>query len=114
MYLSAATRALYAADLTDIARASARNNAARGLTGLLIFGGGRFYGVLEGPRRLTLARMEAIITDPRHRALQILREDTIEAQRFANWSFGRMPDAEDASAPSDGLEQFILGLAGRF
>lgn len=101
------------ADLEAIARSSARNNAARGLTGLLIHGGSRFYAVLEGPRRRVFARMEVIITDPRHRALRIVREEPIPAQRFANWSFGRIPD-EDGNAEADGLESFILGLARRF
>ena len=85
----------------------------RGLTGLLLFGGSRFYGVLEGPRRRVFGRMEAIITDPRHRALRIISEEEIAAQRFANWSFGRIPDTGDSSDSVASLESFILGLAGR-
>ena len=70
--------------------------------------------MLEGPRRRVFARMESIITDPRHRDLRIIREEDIAAQRFANWSFGRIPVVEDNSAdPAEGLETFILGLAGR-
>ncbi len=101
------------ADLEAIARVSARNNAARGLTGLLIHGGSRFYAVLEGPRRRVFSRMEAIIVDPRHSGLRIVREEPIAAQRFANWSFGHIPD-EDGKTQPDGLENFILGLAQRF
>jgi len=101
------------AELEAIGRVSARHNAARGLTGLLLYGGGRFYGVLEGPRRRVFARMELIITDPRHREVQIIREEDVPGLRFANWSFGRMPDVEDGGAGA-GLESFILGLAGRF
>ena len=57
--------------------------------------------------------MEAIITDPRHRALRIISEEEIVAKRFANWSFGRIPVTEDSREPAEGLETFILGLAGR-
>ncbi len=113
VYVSAAARPLGAEDLEAIARVSERNNAERGLTGLLLFGGARFYGVLEGPRRRVLARMEAIITDPRHRALRILSEEEIAAARFANWSFGRIPATEGEDDVPGGLEAFILGLAGR-
>ncbi len=113
VYVSAAARPLGADDLEAIAKVSERNNAARGLTGLLLFGGARFYGVLEGPRRRVLSRMEAIITDPRHRDLRIIIEDDITAQRFANWSFGRIPASDGAADPAESLETFILGLAGR-
>ena len=95
-----------------IAAVSTLNNAARRLTGLLIHGGSRFFAVLEGPPRHVFARMEAIIIDPRHQALRIIREEPIVAQRFANWSFGRIPD-EVRKADADGLESFILGLASR-
>lgn len=57
--------------------------------------------------------MEVIVTDPRHRALRILGEDEIDAARFANWSFGRIPASEGHNDSPDGLESFILGLAGR-
>lgn len=114
VYVSTAARPLGADDLEAIARTSERNNAARGITGLLLYGGTRFYAVLEGPRRHLFARMEAIIIDPRHRDLRIIREEDIAAQRFANWSFGRIPVAEHGMADhAEGLESFILGLAGR-
>jgi hypothetical protein len=80
-----------------MAASSRRNNAAQGLTGLLLFGGFRFYAILEGPQRRVFARMERIITDPRHRRLTVLREDAIEVPRFANWSFGFIPEGEQTS-----------------
>lgn len=113
VYVSTAARPLGADDLEAIARASERNNAAWGLTGLLLYGGSRFYGVLEGARRRVFDRMEAIITDPRHRALRIVSEEEIVAKRFANWSFGRIPVTDHAADPAGGLETFIAGLAGR-
>jgi len=113
VYVSAASRELCPEDLEAIRSASAQNNATRGITGLLLFGGGRFYGVLEGNRRRVFNRMERIITDPRHRDLRIVREDDVAGQRFANWSFGEMP-GESGRARVDTLETFILGLAGRF
>jgi hypothetical protein len=112
-YISAASGPLAPADLAAIEAAGLRNNAARGLTGLLLFGGGRFYGLLEGPQRRVFARMERIITDPRHRSLCILREDTVSERRFSNWSFSRMPDGDDTRGDPAALDRFLLGLAAR-
>jgi hypothetical protein len=114
VYVSEATRDLDASDLEAIARASERNNQALGLTGLLLFGGGRFHAVLEGGNRRVLSRMETIITDPRHRAIRILSEEEIAAPRFANWSFGHVPGPSGPHDAPDDLTAFILGLAGGF
>lgn len=111
IYVSVASRALEPPDLGAIAAASHRNNAAQGLTGLLLFGGSRFYSVLEGPQRRVFARMERIITDPRHRDLFVVREDPIPAPRFANWSFASIPEGEKAPGAQSFLESFILGVA---
>ena len=39
------------------------------------------------------ARMERIITDPRHAGVDILLETPIADRRFETWSFGRLPGA---------------------
>jgi hypothetical protein len=113
VYVSAAAPGLAPADLAAIEAASLRHNAARGLTGLLLFGGGRFYGVLEGPGRRLFARMERIAVDPRHRNLRILREDAACERRFANWSFARISDDGDRRDAPPGLDDFLLGMVGR-
>jgi Sensors of blue-light using FAD len=82
------------------------------LTGLLLYQGDSFYGVLEGPQTRVFQRMEVIICDRRHARVEILREDTIEKRRFDNWSFGVLPE----SARSKGLSRpdaFIRSLATR-
>lgn len=90
-YVSSAVPDLTLRDLDAIgARALDRNAAAR-ITGLLLFQGDTFCGVLEGPRRALFVRMEVIITDPRHHSLRILREEAILERRFSNWSFGALP-----------------------
>ncbi len=113
VYVSRARESVGPDDLEAIAAASERGNRACGLTGLLLHGGGRFYGVLEGPRRQVLARMERIIIDPRHHSLRIMREDDVRAQRFANWSFADIGQHGGRDAPVDALENFILRVATR-
>ncbi len=109
-YVSSATASLTADDLDRIAEASTRNNESAGLTGLLLHQGNSFYGIVEGPRRRVFARMEVIITDRRHFALRILREEPIASRRFENWSFGTLPRSPDiAGSPED----FIRTLSRR-
>ena len=65
---------------------------------MLIIQGGRFHGVLEGPQRVLFNRMEAIVTDSRHRNLVVVREDAVTQRRFQNWSFGSLPDSVPSGA----------------
>lgn len=104
---------LSAADLHAIATKSERNNARRGLTGFLLYGAGRFYGVIEGTRRKVLARMERIATDPRHRRLVIISENSIQSRRFAGWSFSNLGEDIAPSGDPDLLDAFIVSMAGR-
>jgi len=103
--VSTAAPALTAGDLVRIGEASASRNQALGLTGLLIHQDQTFLGVLEGGRRRLFSRMEAIIVDPRHNGVSILREEEAGDRRFQNWHF--------TSVPVDGsLKPF--DLAGTF
>ena len=108
VYVSTAAPGLTQDDLDAIARSSAARNRAAGVTGLLVHQGDTFSGALEGPERRVLARMEVIIRDPRHSRLRVLREAPVQGRRFANWSFGSLPEANDGS---DRGEAFIVNLA---
>lgn len=117
VYTSTAVRPLGADDLDAIRIASERNNSARGLTGFLLYQGGRFYGLIEGPRRALMARMEKIIADPRHRDLRVLREADVSSYRFRNWTLSHLPDAGAASGQPGPTGQpsveFIVNLSRR-
>jgi hypothetical protein len=52
--------------------------------------------------------MEVIIRDPRHSRLRVLRVAPVLGRRFANWSFGSLPEANDGSDRGDA---FIVNLA---
>jgi len=49
IYSSAATRPLSRQELQDLHAKVERNNAARGITGMLLYANGSFFQVLEGP-----------------------------------------------------------------
>jgi hypothetical protein len=109
VYVSTATRPLGPEELEAIVATSRRNNAAHGLTGLLLHGGGRFYGLIEGAEEEVLARMEQIVADPRHREIRVLREDSIPVRRFASWSFGPLPPAASGEEDLAALDRYLVG-----
>jgi hypothetical protein len=74
---------------------------------------GRFYGLLEGPRRALLARMERIATDSRHANLRVLREQDIVARRFRDWTFNLLPEQPAGTRSGRTLDTFIRTLAHR-
>lgn len=112
IYVSVAADYLEGDDLEAIAEVSRIRNARAGLTGFLIYQGGRFHGVLEGPQRALFSRMEVIMRDPRHHKLVVMREDPIEQRRFNNWSVGFLP-ASTGAATDDAAVKFLRGLTTR-
>ena len=88
LYISTAREKLDDASLDGILRISRRNNAAVGVTGLLIVGGRRFLQVLEGPDDAVASVYDRISRDDRHFAVVRLSRKTIEARTFGAWSMG--------------------------
>lgn len=80
----------------DIAVKARLANAARDITGLLIFDGMRFCQQLEGGQKQVLALLERIRQDTRHINLQILHHGELAMRRFRRFSLGYcMVDDDD-------------------
>ena len=106
VYLSAATNAFSEDDLTDILRASRRNNQRRGVTGMLLYSDGGFIQALEGPKNEVLDLYEKIEQDPRHSNAIKLLDGPIEARDFSEWEMGfEKVDATAAHLP--GFSRFL-------
>jgi len=88
VYVSSASRLLTDRELVDLLTTNQRNNAALGITGLLLYKGGNFMQVIEGPDEAVLRLYEKIQRDPRHRDVYLLRQIFIQDREFPNWSMG--------------------------
>jgi hypothetical protein len=87
LYVSNSVRDFAQAELEDILAVSRRNNAAAGITGMLLYMDGAFLQVLEGeaePVKQTYARIRQ---DVRHWGAQTLI-DQDAPRAFAQWSMG--------------------------
>jgi len=72
-------------DVRDILASSERNNAAKSVTGLLLFDGNRYIQILEGERTDVESLFAEIIEDPRHHNLELLHKGDIAGRSFQTW-----------------------------
>ena len=104
-YLSTAREEYDDAALARILAVSRPNNEARGLTGILAYGGGVFFQVLEGPSEDIDALLAILARDPRHYGLKVLDDREIDTRDFAEWSMAYA--TLDPESALQGREGFI-------
>jgi hypothetical protein len=95
LYCSHATSVMTNEELARIVRTSQQNNPRRGITGLLVYGGGMFLQWLEGPREAVEALMSTLSTDPRHETivrLQVL--DGLKERLYPKWAMQNVAPRE--------------------
>ena len=87
---SFATPGLQPIDLELIYRASIRNNARDGITGLLLFNGAVFVQTIEGPPDAVDRLLMRQAVDGRHCEMIVRDERKLWLRIFAAWSMGYM------------------------
>jgi hypothetical protein len=91
VYISTAIADFGEADLLQLLKRARGFNERAGITGVLMYGGGRFVQVLEGcptAVRCLYARIEA---DPRHGCLEVLANGFVERRDFSGWHMSFAP-----------------------
>lgn len=88
VYVSTATDHVSRQDLEALVQTSAMNNAARAVTGLLLFSSGHFIQLLEGQQATVERLFHRIREDPRHKDVQLLLNEPIRDRSFSLWSMG--------------------------
>lgn len=88
IYVSTARDELAAEELASIMSASVRNNSAQAVTGMLLYAGGNFMQVLEGPEQAVEETYRRVAKDPRHHGLFVLERGPIASRSFDAWSMG--------------------------
>ena len=86
--------------VADIIRTSRANNALHGITGLLVFDGGRFCQYIEGPEEAVRRLSDTICVDSRHEQFMVLHEGAIEGGRlFSEWAMGYALSLDEGILP---------------
>jgi hypothetical protein len=104
-YLYISTAPTLAREEVDaILATSARNNPARGITGLLLFNGRNFLQLLEGEDGKVAELMDTITADPRHSGVSVLDRRMIAARVCPDWAMKRVLIAESIASRREMLE----------
>lgn len=72
--------------ITNILAAAHKNNPEKGVTGALLYSGGYFCQVIEGPEEVLEDLFETIQMDGRHGDVTVLHFEPIEARGFGEWA----------------------------
>ncbi len=98
VYCSRATEGVGDAEVDGIIEFSQRRNAARGITGLLVFGNDVFFQWVEGPPAEVQKLIASLHGDSRHRDIvELDRSAEIRERLYPNWEMERV-EADDIRA----------------
>ena len=107
VYVSSAVRPFSPTELVDLLTNCHENNAALGITGMLLYKDGNFMQVLEGEEAVVRMLYAKVGRDSRHRGLLTLLEGPRAERQFPDWSMGfRDLNAPDALA-TPGYSEFL-------
>jgi hypothetical protein len=106
-YVSAATSPLSADDIAGLLTKSRANNERDGITGALLYHRERFIQIVEGDDEIVLAKFAEISTDPRHRNVQVMREQRIPERQFPQWTMGFRELSDESVQQLTGYENFF-------
>ena len=90
LYASRAKKPVRSEIFEEILEESRRNNAAKGITGLLCFTRDLFVQVLEGGRDEVCELYNAIVRDARHEDVRLLVYEEIAERQFPGWTMGQV------------------------
>ena len=104
VYCSRATAGVDDAAVDRIIASSRRHNPARGITGLLVCGGGIFFQWLEGPRNNITELMATLKTDPRHENVVALStNEEVRERLFPEWDMELVAAADSLDVLLDAM-----------
>jgi len=73
-------------EVEQILEAAKRKNPSVGITGALLYSGGYFCQLLEGPSRALETLFETILADDRHDSVEVLFFDPAPDRYFGSWA----------------------------
>jgi hypothetical protein len=88
IYCSSASAQFEEAQIPSILERARSSNAARAVTGMLIYVQKSFFQVLEGEATVVDAVFDRIRLDPRHRRITRIITEPIVKRSFGEWSMG--------------------------
>lgn len=107
VYASEAVRPFDAPELRELLAQSRQNNAALGVSGMLLYRDGNFLQVLEGREATVRELIRKIYRDPRHRGVATLSEGFEDEYQFPDWSMGFFDLESEEAKAVPGYSEFL-------
>ena len=106
VYCSRAADGVDDAEVGRIVEAAQRNNLARGITGILVFGRGVFFQWIEGPAAQIQKLIANLHEDPRHYDIVSLSQSEEKRERlYPNWQLEKVEAEDIRTVLQDALEE---------
>lgn len=111
VYTSQSATDFSAGSLGALAGKAAAHNESVGITGVLLFGGGRFLQLLEGDGdRIESLYRDKIMRDRRHTGCEVLLRESGRERLCPNWSMGCLYIREAQADRQAAWERFSQAL----
>jgi len=94
-------------ELVELLRKSRANNERDGVSGMLLYQGGNFIQVLEGPVEAVDRVLARVEKDPRHRGVILMSRRTVAEREFGEWSMGFATMTADEIAGFSGFMRIV-------
>ncbi len=88
LYTSFASQPMTREEIDEIVRKAQCNNSQQLITGLLLYGNGRFMQLLEGDEQLIVKLYNKIAKDSRHKSLDLVVLRPAKKRIMGEWSMG--------------------------
>lgn len=112
LYTSSAVQTVTASDLQELAQQSGPANAEKHLSGVLLYGGGRFLQLLEGEEDVVRELYyEHIVKDPRHECCCVLMIRPCESRLFPDWNMGGLYMQQTEGAAQNAWDELCNEIA---
>lgn len=98
------TREYVQSQIESILASATKNNPSMDITGALLYSGGYFCQVIEGPEDAIEELFETIQMDDRHGEVTVLHFEPIEERGFSNWSMAFAGIEDEMRFDIDGIK----------
>ena len=105
-YVSGVANPISAEQLLALLMQCRRNNAAQGVTGMLLYGNGKFLQAIEGEEQVIDDLIATIWADPRHQKIKLLSRRSISRREYADWSMAFERISDEGYWKVEGLKSF--------
>jgi hypothetical protein len=107
VYISSALELFPDQELEELLKKARSKNRSLNITGMLLYKGGNFMQLLEGPKEAVLPLVETIERDPRHHGFQRLLQQEKDEREFSEWQMGFKKLDGNSGAALPGQSDFL-------